>query len=97
MKAMVFVVCKPDRLARSTADLLSIVERLGEGVSLVVLSRRSAGGHRSGHREVGADMLGAIVAFEPDLMLERQREEIAKPRSEGKYKGRVPTLRRQAE
>ena len=29
-------------------------------------------------------------------MLERQREGIAKAKSEGRYKGRVPTVRRQA-
>jgi DNA invertase Pin-like site-specific DNA recombinase len=38
--------------------------------------------------------LGAIAAFERDLMLERQREGIAK--AKGKYKGRVPTAQRQA-
>ena len=41
-------------------------------------------------------MLGAIAAFERDLMLERQREGVAKAKSEGKYKGRVPTAQRQA-
>jgi DNA invertase Pin-like site-specific DNA recombinase len=41
-------------------------------------------------------MLGAIAAFERDLMLERQREGIAKAKAEGKYKGRVPTAQRQA-
>ena len=35
-------------------------------------------------------------AFERDLMLERQREGIAKAKSEGKYKGRAPTARRKA-
>ena len=39
-------------------------------------------------------MLGAIAAFERDLMLERQRKGIAK--AEGKYRGRVPTAQRQA-
>jgi DNA invertase Pin-like site-specific DNA recombinase len=42
-------------------------------------------------------MLGAIAAFERDLMLERQREGIAKAKSEGKYKGRAPTARRLAD
>jgi len=38
-------------------------------------------------------MVAAIGAFERDLMLERQREGIAKAKAEGKYKGRVPTAR----
>lgn len=42
-------------------------------------------------------MLGGIAEFERDLMLERQREGIAKAKEEGKYKGRAPTARRQAD
>lgn len=41
-------------------------------------------------------MLAAIAEFERGLMLERQREGIAKAKAEGKYQGRVPTARRQA-
>src|SRR3954447_22469143 len=41
-------------------------------------------------------MLAAIATFERDLMLERQREGIAKAKAEGKYAGRAPTARRQA-
>jgi DNA invertase Pin-like site-specific DNA recombinase len=41
-------------------------------------------------------MLGAIAAFERDLMLERQREGIARAAAEGKYKGRAPTARAKA-
>jgi len=39
------------------------------------------------------NMLGAIAQFERELMLERQREGVAKARAEGKYKGRAPTAR----
>jgi DNA invertase Pin-like site-specific DNA recombinase len=38
-------------------------------------------------------MIGAIGQFEREMMLERQREGIAKAKSEGKYKGRAPTAR----
>jgi DNA invertase Pin-like site-specific DNA recombinase len=41
-------------------------------------------------------MLGAIAQFERELMLERQREGIAKAKAEGKYKGRAPTARAKA-
>ena len=37
------------------------------------------------------NMVGAIAQFEREIMLERQREGIAKAKAEGKYKGRAPT------
>ena len=91
-------VTKPDRLARSTADLLGIVARLeAKGVGLVVLSM---GGQqvdtRTATGKLMLTMLAAVAAFERDLMLERQREGIAKAKGEGKYKGRAPTAMRQA-
>ena len=41
-------------------------------------------------------VVGAVGQAEREAMLERQREGIAKAKSEGRYKGRVPTVRRQA-
>ena len=38
-------------------------------------------------------IVGAIAQFEREMMLERQREGIAKAKAEGKYKGRQPTAR----
>ena len=35
-------------------------------------------------------ILGAVAQFERDMMLERQREGIAKAKAEGKYVGRKP-------
>ena len=95
----VLMVSKPDRLARSTADLLGIVERLeGKKVALIVLSM---GGQpvdtRTPTGKLMLTMLAAVAAFERDLMLERQREGIAKAKVEGKYKGRAPTARRQSD
>jgi DNA invertase Pin-like site-specific DNA recombinase len=43
------------------------------------------------------NVLGSIAQFERELMLERQREGIAKAKAEGKYKGRKPTARAKAE
>ena len=37
------------------------------------------------------NLLGSVAQFERELMLERQREGIAKAKAEGKYKGRAPT------
>jgi DNA invertase Pin-like site-specific DNA recombinase len=35
-------------------------------------------------------VLGGIAQFEREIMLERQREGVAKAKAEGKYKGRKP-------
>jgi DNA invertase Pin-like site-specific DNA recombinase len=95
----VLFVCKPDRLARSTADLLRIVEYLGQpGVGLVILSMGGqAVDTRNPTGKLMLTMLAAVAEFERGLMLERQREGIARAKAEGKYKGRVPTARRMAE
>ena len=39
------------------------------------------------------NVIAAIAQFEREVMLARQREGIAKAKSEGKYKGRAPTAR----
>jgi DNA invertase Pin-like site-specific DNA recombinase len=41
-------------------------------------------------------MLAAVAEFERRLMLERQREGVAKAKADGKYKGRKPTARAKA-
>lgn len=95
----VLVVTKLDRLARSVADLLVIEARLkAKGVGLRVLSM--GGSELDTSTPTGRLMLtmfGAIAEFERGLMLERQREGIAKAKDAGKYKGRAPTARRRAE
>jgi DNA invertase Pin-like site-specific DNA recombinase len=92
------VVCKPDRLARSTTDLLRIVEDLDRsGVGLIMLSM---GGQqidtRSPTGKLMVTMLAAIAEFERGLLLERQKEGVAKAKADGKYKGRKPTARAKA-
>lgn len=90
------LVTKPDRLARSTLDLLQIAQKLEEcGVTLRVLSLDLNTSTPTGRLML--TVLGGIAAFERDLMLERQREGIAKAKAEGKYKGRAPTARSKAE
>ena len=89
------VVTKLDRLARSVAHLVSIGERLeAKGVALKVLEQAIDTSSSSGR--LMFNMLGAIAQFERELMLERQREGIAKAKAEGKYKGRAPTARAKA-
>ncbi|HWD12237.1 MAG TPA: recombinase family protein [Pseudochrobactrum sp.] len=90
------IVTKPDRLARSTADLLQITERLRtKGVTLRILSMDLDTSTPTG--KLLLTMLGGIAEFERALMLERQREGIAKAKGDGKYKGRAPTARRKAD
>ena len=94
-----FTVTKLDRLARSVGDLLAIVARLeAKKVSLRVLSmsgEQSLDTATSTGRLMLA-VIGAVGQAEREAMLERQREGIAKAKREGRYKGRVPTARRQA-
>ncbi|WP_425514010.1 recombinase family protein [Brucella intermedia] len=86
------VVTKPDRLARSTADLLTIAKLLeGKGVTLRILSMAIDTSAPTGKLMLA--VLGGIAEFERDLMLERQREGIAKAKADGKYKGRKATAR----
>ena len=89
------VVTKPDRLARSVADLLRIKEALdAKGAHLKVLEPDLDTSTATG--KLLFTMVGAIAEFERALMLERQREGIAKAKAEGKYKGRKPTARAKA-
>ncbi|AXV15207.1 DNA invertase [Neorhizobium sp. SOG26] len=90
-----FVVTKLDRLARSISDLVKIKDRLlAKGVTLKVLDPSLDTSTPTG--KLMLSMLGSIAEFERDIMLERQREGIAKAKAEGKYKGRAPTARRKA-
>src|SRR3954464_2554769 len=91
----VLMVSKPDRLARSTAELLTIEADLSKrGIGLVVLSM---GGERLDTRNPTSKLMLTILAgvatWEREIMLERQREGIAKAKADGLYKGRKPTAR----
>lgn len=93
------VVTKMDRLARSTQHLLEIVEGLEtKGVALRILDFK--GDRVDTHSPQGKlilTMFAAFAQFERELMLERQRHGIAKAKAEGRYKGRKPTARAQAD
>ena len=42
------------------------------------------------------NLIGSIAQFEREIMLERQREGIARAKAQGRYKGRAPTARNKA-
>lgn len=89
----VFVVTKLDRLARSVPDLVDITRRLErKGVTLRILQLNLDTSTPTG--KLMLNMLGSIAQFERELMLERQREGIAKAKAEGKYRGRPVTTDR---
>lgn len=86
-------VTKLDRLCRSVADLVAITKTLRvKGVALHIISINFDTATPTG--KLMLNLLGSIAEFERELMLERQREGIAKAKAEGKYRGRVPTARR---
>ena len=75
------------RLARSTADLLKIVEELrSKGIQLVSNKENLDTGTPTG--KLMLTMIAAINEFERANLLERQREGIAIAKAQKKYKGR---------
>jgi len=87
------VVCKVDRLARSTVGLWAIVKRLEAiddgGAALRILN---LGGETIDTKSATGKLILTIFAgfaqFEREMMLERQREGIRKAQAEGRYQGR---------
>jgi DNA invertase Pin-like site-specific DNA recombinase len=91
----VLCVTKLDRLARSTQHLLEIVERIKrKGANLQILGLGIDMSTATG--QLILTIIAAIAGFEREMMLERQREGIAKAKAEHRYKGRKPTARAKA-
>lgn len=90
-----FVCTKIDRLARSVVDLCNIVKRIeAKGAALRILAINLDTATPTG--KLMLNVLGSVAEFERSVMLERQREGIAKAKGEGRYKGRKPTARAKA-
>lgn len=75
------------RLGRSTADLLSIVQKI-EDVGAKFISIKENFDTKTPAGKLQMTMMAAIAEFERAMILERQREGIAIAKREGKYKGR---------
>jgi len=91
----VFVVTKLDRLARSMNDLIKIVETIeAKGATLRILAMNLDTATPTGRLML--NVLGSVAQWEREMMLERQREGIAKAKAAGKYKGRAKTARKPA-
>lgn len=90
------VVTKLDRLARSIGHLSEITRTLEcKGANLSVLAMGLDTTNATGRLML--NVIGSVAQFEREMMLERQREGIAKAKAEGKYKGRAPTARAKAD
>jgi DNA invertase Pin-like site-specific DNA recombinase len=86
------IVCKLDRIARSTKHLLEIVETLeARKVSFKVLNINLDTSTPTG--KLMLSMLASIAQFERKMMLERQREGIRIAKDAGRYQGRKATAR----
>ena len=82
------IVSEFSRLARSTRDLLDIIDGLRKkGVEVKSLTEAFDTTTPTG--ELMLTMIGAISTFERAIMLQRQREGIAIAKERGKYKGRA--------
>ena len=93
------VVTKLDRLARSVRHLGELLERLeAKGAGLVILSMRGQQIDTStATGKMILNVMASVAQFEREMMLERQKEGIAKAKQEGKYKGRKPTAMAKAD
>ena len=89
------VVTKLDRLAKSVQHLSQIIKKINSvGASLVVLDMGGTAVDTS--KPTGnliLNVMSSIAHFERAMMLERQREGIAKAKADGRYLGRKPTAR----
>ena len=86
------VVTKLDRLARCVPHMWEIIDRLrAKGVALRIVNMGIDTNTPTG--KLMLNVLGGVAEFEREMMLERQREGIAKAKAEGKYRGRKPTAR----
>jgi DNA invertase Pin-like site-specific DNA recombinase len=88
------LVCtKLDRLARTVQHLGHIIERINSvGASLVILDMGGTAVDTSNPTgKLILNVISFVAQLEREMMLECQREGIAKVKAKGKYKGRKPT------
>ena len=89
------VVTRIDRLARSMRDLQVIVGTLKDkGAHLAATEQPVDTSTAAG--KAFFDMLGVFAEFETNLRAERQTEGIAAAKQRGTYRGRPPTIDRDA-
>ena len=91
-KGDVLTVTRIDRLARSIADLASIVRELeAQGAALKAIEQPIDTSTAAGRAFL--QMLGVFAEFETAIRKERQLEGIAAAKAKGVYKGRPPKIK----
>ena len=83
----ILLVSEFSRLARSTRDLLSILEELQQK-NVQVISLKENLDTNTPQGKLMLTVFAGIAEFERTLMLQRQREGIAIAKAKGKYKGK---------
>ncbi len=89
----VLVATDLSRVARSVMDFCRIQSRLAaKGVELRILNIGMDTSTPTG--KLMLNVVAAVAQFEREMMLERQREGVAKAKAEKRYKGRAPLRER---
>lgn len=83
------IVSEYSRLARSTKDLLDIVQGLSDR-GITVISDKEKLDTSTPQGKLMLTIFAGLAEFEREIMLQRQREGIALAKAAGKYKGRQP-------
>ena len=88
----VLLVTKLDRLARSTLDLLRIVERIGKSGAAFKSLGDVWADTTTPHGRLMMTVLAGIAEFERELILQRTGDGRARAKAEGRKFGRKPKL-----
>ena len=86
------VVCKLDRLARSTRDLLNTLDAIGKAGATFKSLADGWADTTTPHGRLMLTVLGGLAEFERHLILTRTSEGRARARTNGVRFGRRPTL-----
>ena len=76
--------------------LLEEIEAKGAGLVILSLGSETVDTTTATGKLI-LNMMVSVAQFEREMMLERQKEGIAKAKGQGKYRGRKPTAREQAD
>lgn len=92
------VVHSIDRMARNLEDLLELINYFNDkGVQIRFIKENMTfgGAEANPMQKLILSVMGSVAEFERAIILERQREGIAKAKQRGVYKGRRPTVDRE--
>jgi DNA invertase Pin-like site-specific DNA recombinase len=82
------------RYSTVSKEKVAVKRRLEGGAEMIAVAKKPHTVTPTG--KLMLNLMGSIAEFERELMLERQREGIARAKAQGAYKGRAPTARKKA-